>query len=212
MSNKYLSFVSDEHFLKCISNLHKSYLKAKNNVTNKSFYANKVDSIKLTFDSKFNEIDEESLIQSEVLRQIDKSINNSIGTFHEQVLGGIEGYEVGKFSGFDIKAMDNSLFADIINEELLPKFEESIFMKFANAANFYKNSKCYLIFANTTEKIHCKWIVEKSEMQVSHKRVFKISINEFYDLITNKEKSLESINKVLPLAIKDYIKNADSIN
>lgn len=113
MANKYVDFISDEHLLNCVSNLHKSYLKAKNNVSKKSFYSNKVDTIKLTFDSKFNNIDEEDLIQSEILRQIDKSINNSIGTFHEQVLGGIKGFEVGKLSGFDIKANDNTLFADI---------------------------------------------------------------------------------------------------
>mgnify|MGYP006340088345 FL=1 len=113
MANKYVDFISDEHLLNCVANLHKSYLKAKNNVSKKSFYSNKVDTIKLTFDSKFNNIDEEDLIQSEILRQIDKSINNSIGTFHEQVLGGIKGFEVGKLSGFDIKANDNTLFADI---------------------------------------------------------------------------------------------------
>lgn len=205
MSNKYLSFVSDEHFIKCISILHKSYLKAKNNITKKSFYANKVDTIKLTFDSRFNEIDEEDLIQSEILRQIDKSINNSIGTFHEQILGGIEGFEVGKLSGFDIKATDNTLFADIICDDLSPKFEESIFMKFANAANIYKKSNCYLVLANATERMHSKWIVEKGELRVSHKRVFKISVDEFYDLVTLKEDSIQEVNFVLPKAIKDYI-------
>jgi hypothetical protein len=87
MKNKYVSYISDQHLLHCIANLHKAYLKAKNNVSKKSFYSNKVDTIKLRFDSKFNDIDEESLIQSEILRQIDKSINNSIGTFHEQFLG-----------------------------------------------------------------------------------------------------------------------------
>ncbi len=90
MKNKHVNFISDDHLLSCIGNLHnKAYLKAKNNITKKNFYTNKVDTIKLTFDSKFNDIDEESLITSEILRQIDKSINNSIGTFHEQVLGGI---------------------------------------------------------------------------------------------------------------------------
>lgn len=88
MENKYLSYITDQHLLGCIANLHKAYLKAKNNITKKSFYSNKVDTIKLTFDAKFNAIDEESLIQAEILRQIDKSINNSIGTFHEQILGG----------------------------------------------------------------------------------------------------------------------------
>ena len=51
MTNKYLPFISDEHLLKCIANLHKAYLKAKNNITKKSFYANKVDTFKLTFAS-----------------------------------------------------------------------------------------------------------------------------------------------------------------
>ncbi len=95
MTNKYVDFISDEHLVACIANLHKSYLKAKKNITKDSFYSNKVDTIKLTFDSRFNNVDEESLIQAEVLRQIDKSINNSIGTFHEQILGGIEGFEMG---------------------------------------------------------------------------------------------------------------------
>jgi hypothetical protein len=72
MKNKYLNFISDKHLLSCIANLHKSYLRAKNNITKKNFYSNKVDTIKLTFDSKFNSIDEGSLIQAEILRQIDK--------------------------------------------------------------------------------------------------------------------------------------------
>jgi hypothetical protein len=113
MKNKYVDFISDEHFLKCVANLHASYLKAKNNITKNHFYKNKVDTIKLTFDAHFNSIDEESLIQAEILRQIDKSINNSIGTFHEEILSGIEGFEMGSLSGYDIKAKDNSLFADI---------------------------------------------------------------------------------------------------
>lgn len=85
MTNKYVNFISDEHLRGCIENLHKSYLKAKNNISKKSFYSNKVDTIKLTFDAKFNDINEDDLIQSEVLRQIDKSTNNSIGSFHEHL-------------------------------------------------------------------------------------------------------------------------------
>lgn len=81
MANQYVNFITDEHLLSCVENLHQSYLKAKNKISKKNFYSNKVDTIKLTFDAKFNDINEEDLIQSEILRQIDKSINNSIGTF-----------------------------------------------------------------------------------------------------------------------------------
>ena len=132
MKNKYLNFISDEHFLNCIANLHSAYIKAKNNISKKSFYSNKVDTIKLTFDSKFNDIDEEKLIEAEILRQIDKSINNSIGTFHEQILGGIDGFEVGKLSGFDIKAKDETLFAVFGNSEIPKNISDAIFDKLAN--------------------------------------------------------------------------------
>ena len=65
MANKYVNFISDKHLLTCVENLYKSYLKAKNNISKKSFYTNKVDTIKLTFDAKFTSINEDDLIQSE---------------------------------------------------------------------------------------------------------------------------------------------------
>ena len=145
MKNKYLNFISDEHLLSCITNLHKAYLKAKNNITKNNFYTNKVDTIKLCFDAKFNDIEEESLIQAEILRQIDKSINNSIGTFHEQILGGINGFEVGNLSGFDIKAKDDTLFADIKNKHntMNSKSAEALFQTLARYADDNKKAKCY---------------------------------------------------------------------
>lgn len=147
MSNKYVRFISDEHLLNCIDSLHKSYEKAKNNVSKKSLYSNKIDTFKLTFDANFNGISEEDLIKSEVLRQIDKSINNSIGTFHEQILGGINGYEIGNLSGFDIKAKDDSLFADIKNKHntMNSSSAEALFQKLARYADDYKKAKCYWV-------------------------------------------------------------------
>lgn len=53
MKNKYVDFISDEHFLKCIENLHNSYIRVKADISKKKFYSNKIDTIKLTFDSKF---------------------------------------------------------------------------------------------------------------------------------------------------------------
>lgn len=145
MANKYVNFITNEHLLNCIKNLHKSYLKAKNNISKKSFYTNKVDTIKLTFDAKFNNIDEDDLIQSEILRQIDKSINNSIETFHEQILGGIKGFEVGILSGFDIKASDYTLFAVFGSVDLSKNISEAIFHKLARYADDYKKAKCYWV-------------------------------------------------------------------
>ncbi len=207
MNNKYLNFITDEHLLECIANLHNAYLRAKNNITKKSFYNNKVDTIKLTFDAKFNDIDEESLIQAEILRQIDKSINNSIGTFHEQILGGIEGFEVGKLSGFDIKAKDNTLFADIKNKHntMNSSSAESLFQKLARYADTYKQSKCYWVQILAKGSFNEKWSGEINGKEYSHSRVYKISGDQFYATLTGNEEAFLQLYKVLPLAIKEYL-------
>lgn len=209
MANKYVNFISDQHLLNCINNLYKAYLRAKNNITKKSFYSNKVDTIKLTFDSKFNDIREEDLIQLEILRQIDKSINNSIGTFHEQVLGGIEGFEVGNLSGFDIKANDNTLFADIKNKHntMNSSSAEALFQKLARYADDYKKAKCYWVQILAKNSFNELWKGEINGKEYSHSRVYKISGDQFYALLSRQDDSLFQLYKALPNAISDYMKS-----
>lgn len=213
MKNKYVDYISDEHFLECVANLHKAYLNAKNNITKKHFFKNKVDTIKLTFDSKFNDIDEEKLIQAEVLRQIDKSINNSIGTFHEQILGGINGFEVGNLSGFDIKAEDDTLFADIKNKHntMNSSSAEALFQKLARYADDYKKAKCYWVQILAKNSFCELWQGEINGKEYSHSRVYKISGDQFYALISGKENALFQLYKNLPIAIEDYL-NSISID
>ncbi|MEO5643042.1 MAG: Eco47II family restriction endonuclease [Bacteroidia bacterium] len=211
MKNKYVDFISDDHLLKCVGNLHNAYLKAKNNITKKNFYSNKVDTIKLTFDAKFNGINEESLIQAEILRQIDKSINNSIGTFHEHILGGIKRFEIGNLSGFDIKAKDNSLFADIKNKHntMNSSSAEALFQKLARYANDYKKAKCYWVQILAKGSFCELWTGEINGKEYSHSRVYKISGDQFYALLSGQEDALFRLYKVLPIAIKDYLKSID---
>lgn len=211
MTNKYVSYISDEHLLNCIANLFKSYLKAKSNISKKNFYSNKVDTIKLTFDSKFNDINEESLIQAEILRQIDKSINNSIGTFHEQVLGGIQGYEVGNLSGFDIKAKNDTLFADIKNKHntMNSSSAEALFQKLARYADTYKKAKCYWVQILAKSSFNEHWSGEINGKEYSHSRVYKISGDQFYSLLSGQENALFQLYKALPTAIKDFISSVE---
>jgi len=214
MKNKYVDFISDERFLDCVANLHSAYLKAKNNITKKNFYKNKVDTIKLTFDAKFNDIDEQSLIQAEILRQIDKSINNSIGTFHEQILGGIKGFEVGNLGGFDIKADDDSLFADIKNKHntMNSSSAEALFQKLSRFADTHKKSRCYWVQVLAKSSFCELWKGEINGKEYSHSRVYKISGDQFYALLSGKENALFQLYENLPIAVKDYLNSIDKSN
>ena len=212
MANKYVNFLSDEHLLKCVENLHLSYVKAKEKISKKKFYNNKIDSIKLTFDTKFNKIDEDSIIETEILRQIDKSINNSIGTFHEQILGGIKGYEMGKLSGFDIKAQDNTLFADIKNKHntMNSSAAEALFQKLARYADDYKQAKCYWVQILAKGSFNEHWAGDINGKEYSHSRVFKISGDQFYALLSGNNNALYELYKALPMAIDDFMKTIDT--
>lgn len=207
MANNFLNFITDEHLLSCIGNLHSSYIKAKNNISKKDFYKNKVDTIKLTFDIKFNDIEEEPLIESEVLRQIDKSINNSIGTFHEQILGGITGFEIGKLSGFDIKATDDTLFADIKNKHntMNSSAAEALFQKLAKYADTYKKSTCYWVQILANDSFDTKWAGIINGKEYSHSRINKISGDRFYALLSGQDNALVELYKVLPKATDTYL-------
>lgn len=212
MANTYLTYISDEHLLNCIENLHKSYLKAKENVSKKKFYKNKIDTIKLTFDSKFNDLDEETLIKTEINRQIDKSTNNSIGTFHEEILGGIDNFEIGNLSGFDIKAKDNTLFADIKNKHntMNSSSAESLFQKLATYADTYKKANCYWVQILAKNSFCEKWFGEINGKEYSHSRVHKISGDKFYELLTGEKDAFFNLYKILPKAISDYLGKSKS--
>jgi hypothetical protein len=208
MKNKYVDFITDKHLLNCIGNLHKAYLEAKNDISKKKFYSNKIDTIKLTFDTKFNNLDEETLIEAEILRQIDKSINNAIGTFHEEILGGISGFEKGNLSGYDIKAIDNSLFADLKNKHntMNSSAAESLFQKLQRYAVQNPKAKCYWVQILATSSFNESWEASLNGKTYKHKRVYKISGDQFYKLLSKQDDAFFQLYKTLPIAIADFLK------
>lgn len=207
MSNEYLNFISDEDLILAVKNLHESYLKAKGKITKTKFYKNKIDTIKLMFDAKFNDLDEELLIKTEINRQIDKSINNSIGTFHEEILGSINGFQKGNLSGYDIKADDDSLFADIKNKHntMNSSSAQSLFEKLANYADTYKQAKCYWVQILAKSSFTEKWQGDINGKEYSHSRVYKISGDQFYALLTKDDEALYRLYQVLPKVIDDFL-------
>jgi len=213
MANTFLTYISDEHLLNCIENLYNSYKSAKEDITQTKFYSNKVDIFKLIFDLNFNDLDEESLIEFEINRQVDKTINNSIGTFHEEILGGISGYEKGNLSGYDIRSTDNTLFADIKNKHntMNSSSAESLFQKLAGFADRNKKATCYWVQILAKGSFNELWSGDINGKEYSHSRVKKISGDKFYELLTGEKDALLNLYKVLPSAIKKFLENQGKV-
>lgn len=206
---QYVSYIDNTHLLMCIKNLFTAYQRAKENTSKQTLYRNKVDIFKLTFDASFNGISEEILIDNEISRQIDKSINNAIGTFHEEILGGIQGYKYERLSSHDIYALDNTLFAEIKNKHntMNSSASEAVYQKLKQYADKYKaeQAKCYWV-AILAKHSYCEpWVAIINGKEYRHSRVYKISGDQFYALLTGKENALYELYQALPEAIRDFM-------
>lgn len=208
MSNTYLDFISDEDLFGCIGELHNTYLKVKKEVTLKDFYKNKVDPIRFNFDMLFNDIDEEKLINNEIMRQKEKTIGGAIGTFHENLLGCIQGVinmPVGY--GYDVKKDDESLFAEIKNKFNTVKGEDlkGIHNKLANLAEEYEDAVCYFVHIIAKKSINEIWRFTSKGESYEHPRVRIVSADKFYAVLTGDNLAFKKICNALPVATKAYL-------
>ncbi len=83
---------------------------------------------------------------------------------------------------------------------------ESLFQKLARYADTYKQAKCYWVQILAKSSFNEKWFGEINGKEYSHSRVYKISGDQFYALLTGKEDAFYKLYKVLPLAISDFLK------
>ena len=209
----YLSFISDEDLLRCISELHQTYLSCQKEFTSKDFYKNKVDPIKFLFDMQFNGINENDYIKAEITRQVDKTITNAIGDFHQKLLGCIEGLnDVGVGNGCDLVNDDNTIFAEVKNKHntMNSSSSEATIQKLIHFANEYTNATCYLIQIIAQKSINELWIAKFNGTRYEHPRVRKISADKFYELVTGIPDAFYQLCAVLPQATKDYIDSLEN--
>ena len=82
MKNYNLGFISNEAIFKHVKDTVSQYRKS---INLKEFNENIIDPIKLTFDSKIYGQTIQQTIESECIRQIDKTNNNRIGYFHQNL-------------------------------------------------------------------------------------------------------------------------------
>lgn len=206
----YVDFISNEDFEEVVRSLIEKYEKTKDEMSYKKFTANQIDPIKFTFDKNILDQSDEEKIKSEITRKIDKTITNAIGDFHEDLLGKIKGYKkypVGY--GYDIKADDNSLYADIKNKHNT--------VKGSDLKNLYKNLESYIqesenpnakaywvqIISNG-KSFNQNWNIPKEDL--NNPNIFKISGDKFYELLTGKKNAFYDMCIALPKVI-NKVKN-----
>jgi len=207
--NKYVDFVSDEHFLKCVKWVCDSY-PAKSNVVvdMKRLQKNKVDPFKMLFDISNGKISVDDWIKGEVIRQSDKTINNKIGDFHQKLLGGVKGWTdlgIGDGSKVDLKRNDGLIFMELknkfntVNSDSLNKVRE----KLVKAVKSNKKAISYWAYIiskdGLSEESDWNYLGDKNP------KIRKVCGAKVYEIVTGDRKALEKMWKALPKAIKQIV-------
>ena len=86
---------------------------------------------------------------------------------------------------------------------------ESLFQKLSKYADTYKKSKCYWVQVLAKSSFCELWKGEINGKEYSHSRVYKISGDKFYALLSGNEDAFFQLYKNLPIAVNDYLNSIE---
>ena len=198
-----LSFISDENLF---NHAQETINKYRFSIDLQEFNKNLVDPIKLTFDSKIYGKSIEEIIESESLRQIDKSNTNHIGYFHQNIFKYLHGCFVPN-QGFDVINEERKLFVEMKNKHntMNSASSQKTYIKMQNKILRDDEATCYLVEVIARNSQDIPWTISLDGEKVSNKNIRRISIDKFYTMITGENEAFKSLCEVLPKVIDDVI-------
>ena len=218
-----LNFISDENFKKHILETIAQYGERLQPYDLRKLNCNLIDPIKFLFDKNIYGLSWEELIKSEIFRQRDKSNNNSIGYFHQKIFQYIAGCTVPK-SGWDVifkKEGGIELDGDKVGTIYVEMKNKHNTMNSAASAKTYMkmqaqllrddNCACFLVEVIAKKSQNISWTISLDGQRQRHKRIRRVSIDEFYKIVTGEEDSFYQMSMSLPIAIKKLIEEIDKL-
>ncbi len=204
-----IKFIIEEDYKsvvkKVIETYHKSYLdKSFDNMTK-----NIIDPVKMYFDTIVYGQSVQNFIESERIRQIDKTNNNAIGYFHQNLLSKLKGAEseVEQFSRkWDIVFTNEQ--GIVLNDKNVNK----LYIELKNKFNTMNNDSKTKIKRDMDEvandnqlAILCIVLDKKSSFKQLTEYTYEMSIDKLYYLLTGEEDAFKQIIDVLPYIIDEVM-------
>lgn len=211
--NEYiLDFIKQENFEKHILETLNQYKNVLKSFNLKKFNLNKIDPIKLLFDKNYLNRSYKEIIDFEIQRQRDKSNNNIIGYFHQNLFKYIKDCEVPK-KGWDIiyKSKNNIYYVEIKNKHntMNSSSASKTYMKMQNhLLNSPDKNKsiCALVEVIAPKSQNISWKITLEEIkQKNNDQLRRISIDKFYEIVTGNKNAFYLLCKQLPITIEKII-------
>ena len=220
-----LKFITDEDFKNHVAETIKHYDECLKSYDVKKFNNNIIDPIKLIFDKNIYNSSWQEIIKSEIFRQRDKSNNNSIGYFHKKIFQYIKNCIVPK-SGWDVIFQKSdgieipncgkvkTVYVEMKNKHNTMNSAASAktYMKMQHQLLSDDDCACFLVEIIAKKSQNITWNISLDGQRQKHKFIRRVSIDEFYKLVTGEEDAFYQMCMNLPSIIEDVIKNSTSFN
>ena len=215
-------FISDENFKKHIRKTIMQYGESLQPYDLKKFNGNIVDPVKLLFDKNVYGATWEEIIRNEIFRQRDKSNNNSIGYFHQNIFRYIANCTVPQ-SGWDVVFKKDGIefdgdkvstvYVEMKNKHNTMNSSSSAktFMKMQSQLLNDDDCACCLVEVIAKKSQNIPWTISLDGQKQQHRRIRRVSIDKFYELVTGEKDAFYKMCMALPDAIQKVLEEVDTL-
>lgn len=201
-----LGFISD---VDIYEHVKETVLKYRFDINLKQFNSNLIDPVKLTFDTKVYGRDIRHVIEDEIARQLDKSNTNHIGYFHQNIFKYFgNGWSVPK-QGYDVVNEDKAIYVEIKNKHntMNSSSAKSTFIRMQNTIINNPRALCLLVEVISKNSQNIQWKTSIDQTTVTNKKIRKVSIDKFYEMVTKDKNAFKKLCAILPEIISDVVSN-----
>lgn len=217
-----LAFISEEDFTNHVKATIEKYGEKLESFDLNRFNKNIIDPIKLIFDKTVYQSSWEEIVSNEIFRQRDKSNNNDIGYFHQRIFNYMEKCRVpdnGKEGGWDViyensdgiylpdGSVVHTVYVEMKNKHNTMNSASAgkTFIKMQNQLLSDDDCACFLVEAIAQRSQNIKWETTVDKKKVGHKLIRRVSIDQFYALVTGQEDAFYQMCMVLPGLIQKTV-------
>lgn len=201
-----LGFISDENIY---NHVKETVLRYSASLDLKKFNKNIIDPIKLTFDAKVYRRTMEEVVASECMRQMDKSNNNHIGYFHQNLFRYAGNGWTVPTEGFDVVNEERHIFVEMKNKHntMNSAASQKTYMKMQNKIVRDSRATCMLVETIATRSQNKTWIVTVDKEQFNNENIRRVSMDKFYEIVFEDASAFARLCKALPDILDDVIAN-----
>lgn len=208
----YLKFISDKDLCSAVSNVVKIIETAEHNAQIK-LHKNVIDPFSALFHGVTHSISYKEWIEQEKARQTQKTMQNAIGIFHQEILGSVYGWkDLGTGGGLDVENSEMKIIAEVKNKFNTTKGNHKIEIYDAIKAKLkmfkYNNFIGYFVEVIPQGKKKYDKPFTPPDNKTKKRRPIRNKIRvvdgvSFYAMATGRKNALQELFEVLPHVIID---------